>query len=173
MKNANFKYSIKNFVSGDEISLACENSTPKRVLNLFLEHKNFNYNALSFDLEIKNEQELICTIPFNNFLLKEFPLFLKEAETASIPLVFYIFEKGVETIIYFSKINKDEARFLILNTKALQQKEKEGKILSHSYVEAKVMLDILMNKNDLIMEFKKEIQNIYKKYNNIAFFEKI
>ena len=172
MEQAHYTYLLNNFTSADEISLVCQNSIPKRASRFFVSHKNFNFETFDFDFVVKNDEAVIL-IPFSykNSTLNKFKIFLNEMENSFEPLLFYIFNKGVEYLIYYSKINNHDVRFLFLNTSELNQKEKEGKILSYSYLEAEILFDILINKKILVKKIQDEIENIINKYNNIAYFE--
>ena len=70
-----------------------------------------------------------------------------------------------------SKINKISARFFVLSTRELYKKEQLGKILNYSYLEAEILLDVILNKNLLIKKLHLAAEEICKKFDNIAFFE--
>ncbi len=173
MEKPKFEFLLNKTSFEEEILLKLNSSNPTKISEINFEATNFDFDAKNFELIISEKNKKPFSIPFNNknLTLNKFIKFLNEMEMADEPLIFYIFDRGIEYLIYYSKINKISARFFVLSTRELYKKEQLGKILNYSYLEAEILLDVILNKNLLIKKLHLVAEEICKKFDNIAFFE--
>lgn len=173
MEKTELKFLLAKSPFEEEIISALKLSKPIKVSGINFGYKNIDFETGNFDFLIRGKNKRFISIPFASvdLTLNKFINFIEEIDSSDKPLIFYVFNKGVEYIIYSEKIDSSDIRFTVLNTDELYKKEREGQILSYSFIEAEVCFDITINKKIFIKEIQSAMKNIVEKYRNVAYFE--
>lgn len=173
MKKLNMEdFSYKNFSNYYEIELLLNTSNPLEIKKLNFIDARVDFNLGEFIFNFKSVNNNIYSLSFigDNLPLNRF-WYLLEALTKKENLIFCYFYKNYEIILNIKKQGQDKIRYTFLDTKDLVIKVCENKIFKYSYADCTIREDILMNKKDFIKDFYFILQNVFKNYNNIAYFE--
>lgn len=173
MKKLNMEdFSYKNFSNYYEIELLLNTSNPLEIKKLNFIDARVDFNLGEFIFNFKSVNNNIYSLSFigDNLPLNSF-WYLLEALTKKEDLIFCYFYKNYEIILNIKKQGQDKIRYTFLDTKDLVIKVCENKIFKYSYADCTIREDIVMNKKDFIKDFYFILQNVFKNYNNIAYFE--
>lgn len=173
MKKLNMEdFSYKKFSNYNEIELLLNTSKPLKVQKLNFIKADVDFNLGEFIFNFKNASSAPYSLSFigDNLPLNSF-WYLLEALTKKEDLIFCYFYKNYEIILNIKKQGQDKIRYTFLDTKDLVIKVCENKIFKYSYADCTIREDIVMNKKDFIKDFYFILQNVFKNYNNIAYFE--
>lgn len=163
-----------------DFEILLNKSIPNKVERLFLGKVDFNFNFGEFVFNIKNNEGEYFKLPFyyeeDNFVKSYDNInilwkFLEEIILKEEPLFLHLLRGGEERVIYVERVNKKEIRFMIANSIKLYNKERKGEILRYSFRDFDVDLDVIINKKELITQFYNRLYNLFKNYENIAYFE--
>lgn len=157
----------------DELIMALNNSSPVYSSNLVFLKSGANLDLGEFRFLIKGFYKKEYEIIFHKTRtsINDFWRFLEVLAKGNNSLLFDMYYKGREVFIICSKFNKTDLRFSVLDTFELYKKEREGKILSYSYAECNIGLDLIINKRKFIKSFYKELYRLLKESASVVYFE--
>lgn len=173
LNNKQENFLFKNCFQEDEIQIVLDNSHPLISSKFEIESYKTDFNRGDFSFFIRGKNKKIFEIPFHNtsYNINSFWEFLEILSTVNEAVIYHLFYKGEEIFIYANPLNKTDIRFTVMDTIELKRKEKEGEILKYSYSECFVDIDIIVSRKKVIREFYNKLFEIFKNYENIAYFE--
>lgn len=151
----------------NEFLIPIKNSTPTK--SDFLELKfesDFDLGIFVLNIKDKNFKHKIT---FTKNEINNFWEMVEILTNSSEALFLRLFYLGFETMLYLK--GDEEIRFLILDTKNLDEKVKNKKLINYSYSQSEIKLDILINKKLFISLIYKKMYELFKNFENIAYFE--
>ena len=161
------KFLFKDDSREEELSIVLKKSSFYEIKNLTIEKIEPDFNLGHFVFYIRHDRKLIKTLITD---INDFWKFLEKTAISLEPVVFHTMYKSEEYFLYVEPSLKN-FRFAVMDTVKLAKKQKEDSHFKYSYIDCKVNIDILIEKKKFIKSFYFAMVNMFKKQENIAFFE--
>lgn len=161
---------FSNLALDNEIQKLVTKSKPIPVKELPLTKIECDLSVGNFDFYFKNQNDVenCINLTFYACHLDVVLYFLAALITIESPICTFIEDEGMNGIFYAELIDDNTVRFLVADDYELYLKFCQDKI-SYSFADCHIILDILIDKDELVKQFYKKLWEKIKDYKTIIY----